>query len=124
MKNDKQKNELPQVSDELKAELDKVKADGLNIYALMAEVRKKAKSKTLYFPEAVLLKVCEQYWFYRTQIRRAFPWFVKVLYMEWCAYNARGYERISEQNKNKMDTRGGCAAIGDILTKMGIKNDV
>ncbi len=108
-------------AEEVKNQIEKIRADGFNMYALMAEVRKKCKSPKLFFPDEVILKVCDQYWFQRTQIRKRFPWFVKVLYMEWCAYNARGYERMSQHNKNSPDNRGGCASIGAILNGLGIK---
>lgn len=111
------------VSDELKKELDKIKDDGLNIYVLLQETRRKAKNPDLFFPEKVLMKVCNQYWFYRYHIRKPFVWFVKVLYMEWCAHNARGYEAMSENNKNNKSVRGGCATIGNILQKMNIRED-
>lgn len=98
----------------LKIQFDKIHADGLNIYALMNKAKRILKAPKLHFPDQVLLKVCDSYWLHRREIKRPFPWFLRVLREEWLLYQARSHDEGDDTL-----ARGSCAAIGEILVKMG-----
>ena len=111
------------VNQHLKDELDRIVADGFNIYALIVKAKRSLKNKDIFFPDEVLLKVCDQYWFQRTQIRNRFPWFLKVLREEWMRYNAANNIRESQKYKYTIGPRGGVDSVESILSDLIKKLD-
>lgn len=101
----------------LKAALDKILKDGLNIYALMNKIKKESKVKAV-IPEEVLLKVCDAYWLRKPDIKKPWPWFGRVLVAEWQDYNAR--KNIAEHQAVKDDFN--IFSFKQIIEKV-VKND-
>ena len=102
----------------LKEELRRVHDSGLNIYALINRTKRELRAYKSHIPDQVLLKVCEHYWFEKNNIRRAFPWFIKVLKMEWMAYNANAQIQMNEKIKREYNSIEGIEALASILTRV------
>ncbi len=107
-----------EVSFKLREELQRIHDSGLNIYALINRVKRELKSSKAHIPDEVLLRVCEHYWFEKNQIRKAFPWFIKVLKMEWMAYNANTVIAEHAEFKKDDSSRGGIEALDAILARV------
>lgn len=112
-----------QVSEELRHQIGKVQADGFKIYSMIMKTKRALKNPTLHFPDEVILKVCDEYWFHKKEIRNPYAWFLRVLKAEWEQWNARGNMAEHAQYKRDSNPRGGCAMIGDILAKMGASRE-
>lgn len=102
----------------LKEELRKVHDSGLNIYMLINRTKRELRNVKAYIPDQVLMKVCERYWFEKNQIRRAFPWFIRVLKAEWTSFNANAQIREHAEYKKDFNSRGGIEALDSILTRV------
>jgi hypothetical protein len=87
-------------SEELKAALDKIAKDGLNIYALIEKTKKELKwGKDQWFQEEVMLKVCQAYWRDKGEIHHPWPWFKIVLKQESALFCAT--KNIEDHRKAK-----------------------
>jgi len=107
-----------EVSAKLKEELQRIHNSGLNIYALINRTKRELKSVKAHIPDEVLLKLCDVYWCEKNQIRKAFPWFIKVLKMEWMAFNANSTIAEHNQYRNDPGPRGGIEALDAILARV------
>ena len=82
----KPENKSP--SPALQAAFEKVSKDGLNIYALLIKTKTQLNQPAGFeFPEEVLLRVCDAYWHDKANIRKPWPWFIKVLTDETVKWN-------------------------------------
>lgn len=100
-----------QASPALKAVLDKVYKEGLNIYALINKMKKQTGWKQdQHFPEGVLVRVCEQYHKDKIKIKKQWPWFCRVLIAETERYFAD--KNISEHKAIK---QAGGMSLAQIL---------
>ena len=97
----------------LTAEFKKIAAEGLNLYALLGQLRKELKwSPSRRFPEEVLLAVCASYWHQKPAVREAWPWFVKVVTQEVGLWSAAQHVKEADGFKSK-----GPLSLGEILAR-------
>ena len=94
------------------AALNKVYKDGFNIYSLINKAKQGLKQpKDWQFPEAVILRVCDQYWKDNANIKQPWPWLEKVIVSESKLWYANNAIEEGKQGKNQPTT------IIDILKK-------
>lgn len=99
----------------LKAALDSVYKKGFNIYELINRVKKELRWQPgRYFPEEVLLGVCEEYNKYDGKIEKPWPWFVKVLELKSNEYYAQ--QQVTKHQEVKSM---GAVSLKDILKGVG-----
>jgi hypothetical protein len=83
---------------------------GLNIYMLLNKFKKDSRLNP-EIPEEVIEKVCDRYLQTRGYIRKDYPYFLKVLYMESSAY-------FSRQNAKKADQSVNTQLLKDIFSSI------
>jgi hypothetical protein len=69
---------IPPPSAALIEAMNKIKADGLNIYSLLNKLHKLGVG---FVPEETLLKICGNYW--QKKPYKPWPWFVAAIWREW-----------------------------------------
>lgn len=100
-----------QPSAALKAVLDKICKEGLNIYSLINQLKKELKwRKDQKFPDEVLLAVCEQYSKDKAGIKDPWPWFKRVI--EEKSKDHFAQQNIAEHEKLKKE---GITPLKDLL---------
>lgn len=103
-----------EASPALKAALNKISKNGLNIYTLINKLKKQmSMPKDFQFPEEVLLGVCRSYEHDKAKIDKPWPWFVRVIKAETGLWNAQ-----KEINLNKKN-QGMAQSFKDILKGIG-----
>ena len=89
----------------LQAALKKISDDGLNIYSLINQLKKRMKQpKDFCFPEEVLLGVCAAYDRDKGKIDKPWPWFIKVIQIE------SGLWHANQQIKTNTNKQGDFSA--------------
>lgn len=106
----------PPASPALQAAFDEVYKAGLNIYALMNQLKGQSKIGASV-PEEVLLRVFEAWRKDKGQIKDQWPWFCRVVTAEWEAWNSRQNEKDSAERR-KSARAPAAPAIGQILAGM------
>ncbi len=107
---DKSRVDKKQASPALKAALDKINNEGINIYALIAKTKKLiGQPKDWQFPEEVLLKVCGAYDRDKVKIEKPWPWFTRVMKVESGLWHAAQEVKLNDKRSKW------AFSLGDIL---------
>jgi hypothetical protein len=67
-------------SDQVEVALKNVYKDNFNVYMMLNKLRKDLKRKDP-FPDEVVLRFCEHYWKYHSQVKNTYPYFLKAFQM-------------------------------------------
>lgn len=112
VKQSKVKESKTEASPELRSATNKVFKKGFNIYQLINKYKKDSKLR-VEIPEGVIIGVCEQYLKNGNNIRKDYPWFLRVLKVE-------TEKHFAEQNieENERYKKQSTEAIGNILKRM------
>jgi len=94
----------------------KVYKDGFNIYMCLAKLKKQLKLCVDFPPEAIIW-TCEEYLRTKPNVKKPYPWFLRVFSANSAKYFSSQQERESQDRHR---TRGGPMAqsIKDILKGM------